>query len=74
MLVKKVTKQGFEYEDHIPQPGAIDCFDLAKQLGITPEQAIQKMQEDGWTFDGYDATYNTEMYQPPAQRQASGTQ
>ncbi len=42
-----------------------DCYEMANEWGVTPDEAAMRMAKEGWRFQDYDAVYGTELYQKP---------
>lgn len=39
---------------NIPLPdNALDIYEIAEKYGLSIEQAVQKIKNEGWTFVGY---------------------
>lgn len=39
-----------------------DCYEMAEEWGCSPAEAAQRMTDEGWQFQEYDAIYGTERY------------
>lgn len=51
--------------DWTVQDNEFDAWTLAYQLGISVQEASEKMQREGWEFAGYDPEYGTELWREP---------